>query len=250
MLIILETRRSWCYLNNIKHTSQSLLLAKERGEGVRSEIKMKYLFLIIILLYSTYVFAGGNEAKEVIVKYSTEINKASVETGISPRLLASIIYAEHKLNYNLEDEVLDGILAKIGYNSSVGVAQIKVNTAEWIERQVHDKRSVFYLGNKIEDLLPVNSERSKLIKILSDPAKNILFAACYIAMIEKLWYKEFNLFSLEHVKTGIIATLYCLGLVRANGKIRFPHEYAKMNNFGKTAQEFYNSFNLRNIFTQ
>ena len=211
---------------------------------------MQTLVLFIVIIFSVRIFPGDKEAHNILLKHQSEINNAALETGVSARLLASIIYAEHKLNYNLEDKILDGVLAQIGYNSSVGVAQIKVNTASWIKENIHNVNSPFYLGNKIMILVPDTKSREKTIEELSDPKLNILYAACYIAMIEKLWNVQFTDFSLGKIKEGIIATLYCLGIVRSDGSIRYPHMDAKMNNFGTTAQEFFGSFQLRSEFDQ
>lgn len=211
---------------------------------------MKILVLFIIITASVSIFPGDKEAENTLLKYKSEIDYAALETGISSRLLASIIYAEHKLNYNLEDKILDGVLAQIGYNSSLGVAQIKVNTALWIKGQIHNVNSPFYLGSKIMFLIPNTKSREKTIEELSDPKKNVLYAACYIAMIEKLWDVQFTDLSLGKIKEGIIATLYCLGIVKSDGSIRNPHQDAEMNNFGKTAQEFFDSFQLRSEFEQ
>ena len=206
---------------------------------------MKSIFILLLL---PTLFLSKPDSETTLLKYSKEIKVAAEKTGISPRLLASIIYAEHKLNYTLTDKVLDGVLAHIGYNSSVGVAQIKVNTAEWIERQLHNKKSPFYLGDDISFMVTISKDREQIIDKLSKPEINIFYAACYAAMIEKYWRKEFNAFSLGDKKVGIIATLYCLGIIKSNGEMRYPHRGAKMNNFGKTAEEFYDSFLLRSEF--
>jgi ABC-type Fe3+-citrate transport system substrate-binding protein len=156
-----------------------------------------YLFVLLLV---TPIFAGQKDAEETLIKYQKEINNAATEVNISPRLLASVIYAEHKLNYNLEDEVLDGVLANIGYNSSVGVAQVKVSTAAWIEKQLHNKKSAFYLYLGCDSLLSVSKDRSELITRLTEAKTNILYAACYIAMIEKLWNNILNIYPLEDIK--------------------------------------------------
>ncbi len=207
-----------------------------------------YMLIVLVLLFTSTVFHNGSKAGRTLEKYADEINYAAKVVHISPRLLASIVYAEHKLNYTLSDEVLDGVLAHIGYNSSVGVAQVKVNTAGWIEKQLLNRNSDFYLGDDISILIKKSTNREDLIGKLLKPDLNLLYAACYIAMIEKLWVGKFDVFSSSQNQVGIIASLYCLGLKKSDGELRLPHEGAKMNEFGKTAQEFYDSLLFRKRF--
>ena len=208
---------------------------------------IKIIYVIIFYIAVT-VNALGADQKEIIVENKAYINKYAKVFDISPRLLASIIYSEHKLNLMPGESTLDYIFAKSGYNSSLGVAQIKISTAEWIEQQLNNKQSQFYLGVSISNLIKVSSSRSEVINKLSDPQTNILYATCYVAMILKLWGDELSFSELREIKVGITATLYTLGIVDSEGKTRKPHSNAGMNNFGKTAQEFYTSFMLREEF--
>ena len=130
----------------------------------------------------------------------------------------------------------------------MGIAQVKISTAIWIEKQIHNSKSQFYLGEKIEKQIPISNDWEEVIKKLENPQTNIIYAACYIAMINKLWEPVFKLSGLEDNKVGIIAAIYSLGILDINNQIRKPHPNAKMNEFGETAQEFYQSFSLRDLF--
>ncbi len=46
-------------------------------------------------------------------------------------------------------------------------------------------------------------------------------------MIEKLWNIQFMDISLGKIKDGIIATVYCLGIIKSDGSIRYPHPDAE-----------------------
>jgi len=208
----------------------------------------KKIICVIIFSLAVTINVLGSDQKEILVENKAYINKYAKIFEVSPRLLASIIYSEHKLNLKPGESTLDYIFAKSGYNSSLGVAQIKISTAEWIEQQINNKQSQFYLGVSISNLIKVSSSRSEVINKLSDPQTNILYAACYVAMILKLWGDELNFSELREIKVGITATLYTLGIVDSEGKTRKPHPNAGMNNFGKTAQEFYTSFMMRKEF--
>ncbi len=214
--------------------------------------KLFVTIFLSVLISHQYVFSKNiaelTSEEELLLKYKNEILEAAEQLNISPRIIASIIYAEHKLNVKLGENILDYVFAKSGYNSSMGIAQVKINTAFWIEEQIHNPQSQFYLGEEIRNKVPQSRNWEELIDKLDNPKTNIFYASCYIAMINKLWEPVLELINSGKNKVGIIATIYSLGIFDSNNKARNPHIDAKMNNFGKTAQEFYNSFSLRNEF--
>ncbi|MDY0083685.1 MAG: hypothetical protein RBR74_10940 [Ignavibacteriaceae bacterium] len=209
------------------------------------------IFLLILIFYQNMLgknITGLTSEEELLLKYKYEIINASEQLNISSRIIASIIYAEHKLNVKLGESILDYIFAKSGYNSSMGIAQIKINTAIWIEEQTHNPGSRFYLGSEIQNKIFISRNRGEIIDRLEDSEKNIFYASCYIAMIMKLWQPILEIIESGSNKAGIIATIYSLGIIDENGKVREPHINARMNNFGKVSQEFYHSFLLRDVF--
>ncbi len=155
-------------------------------------------------------------------------------------------YAEHSLNYKLGENVIDYVLAKSGYNSSVGICQVKVKTAEWISEQVKNKKSEYYLGEDVR--YKFLNDKNKILENLETPGKNILYAACYVAMIKNVWYSELASPFLNDKAAGIAGTIYTLGIFKEDGSIKTPHFDAKMNEFGEKVQEFYNSYSLRDLF--
>lgn len=217
-------------------------------------LNIKIFLKIVLLIYLTTspVFCNikpkSSSEEEILHKYKNEIIKSANIVNISPRILASIIYAEHKLNFKFGEGVLDYVFAKSGYNSSIGFAQVQVNTGFWIEKQIHNPQSQFYLEKSVEAKLPATKDWDEMIEKLDTPEINILYAACYVAIINKLWEPFFDPFDSGNIKVGIIATIYSLGIIDSSNKIRDPHSNAQMNEFGKTAQEFYDSFSLRGEF--
>lgn len=205
--------------------------------------------LLLFFLFTTFVFASDKEERVVneMAEHQEFICSGARAFGISPRLVASVIYAERFLNYNWEDDLLDGFFAESGYNSSIGFAQIKVTTAFWIEKGVHNTRSLYYLGNDIECRITRSTSRPELIHRLLNDSINILYCCAYLAMIERRWENAKVLFS-ERTETGILATLYSLGVIRFDGTERTPHANPQMNHFGETAQRFYDGFVLRGVF--
>ncbi|MDE3057287.1 MAG: hypothetical protein KGJ59_04950 [Bacteroidota bacterium] len=216
---------------------------------------------MIRILAVSFLFIGvtiAGEKKEArvineIVEHYELINNAAHTIGISPRLAASVVFTERFLNYNWEDALLDGLFAQSGYNSSVGFAQIKVTTAFWIEKEAHDTQSLYYLGSETARRIPRSTSRSELIHRLLNDSINILYCCAYIAMIEQRWENAPTGFSTgaflsDQNKTGIIATLYSLGVIQSDGNERMPHPNPQMNHFGETAQRFYDGFVLRAEF--
>lgn len=180
-----------------------------------------------------------------LVTHKDLIIRAAMTVDISSRIVASTIYTERLLNYKWDDAILDNVLAKSGYNSSVGFSQIKLNTAFWIEEELNNPAGKYYMGNNIASHFKRSRSRDELIEKLVNDSTNIHFCAVYLAMIQKRWSKDFQ-FKLDN-ETGILATIYSLGVFMSNGEERKPHGNPQMNIFGKKAQEFYNGFILKEI---
>lgn len=50
--------------------------------------------------------------EELLLQWKDEITTAAELVGMSPRIIASIIYAEHKLNVKTGENILDYVLQK------------------------------------------------------------------------------------------------------------------------------------------
>ena len=184
----------------------------------------------------------------LLVEHRAEIHDAAKAYGISARLLASVVYAERSSNIRPGEDVVDVVLARTGYNSSVGLAQVKVETAFWITEQLSDPKSPFYLTPEKAQILPLPKGRQELIDPLAEPRTNLLFAAAYLEIIARHWATVLETMQSTSDRVALLGTLYSLGLERADGSGRSPHTDAKPNRFGQIAQEFYDSFLLRQEF--
>lgn len=165
--------------------------------------------------------------------------------GVNPRLMVSVIYAEQVLNVTWGDKELDIPLAKAGLNTSVGLGQVKVSTAEWIEHQMCDSASLYFLGDSIRKKFPFSFSRADLVDRLAIPKWNCYYVAGYLAMILKRW-SEAGV-PLHH-RVVIAATLYSAGVEKSGREIRKPHSNPISNNFGRLADAFYESESLLSIF--
>lgn len=118
--------------------------------------------------------------------------------------------------------------AIVGLNISVGIAQVKIDTANQLI-----KRSL-YNPNPNDKKLPFvgvlsNSDRKYLYKYLIQPKHNIRFAAALIRAFIDDWKKEIDLSE----KSEILATLYHL-------PYRKPHSKPEADKRGnQIAIEFY-----------
>jgi hypothetical protein len=192
--------------------------------------------------------ASAAQVEATLQEHHSAITRAAGDFSVSPRLLAAVMFAEHSLNRKPGKSLAETFLAKCGYDSSIGIAQIRVSTAEWIERQVHDRTSPFALDATADARLPFSQTRGDLIQILEEPSGNLSYAAAYIAIIQKAWSAVLATPAIAPRRAGIIATLYSLGLRRPDGSIRGPHQDANTNTLGDVAQAFFDGDALRAEF--
>jgi len=64
------------------------------------------------------------------------IASASEKFDVNPAYLSAIIYTERTKNFDWTDEAFDEVIARVGQNSSLGFAQVKMKTAYFIEKQL------------------------------------------------------------------------------------------------------------------
>jgi len=203
-----------------------------------------------ILIFFSGVISAQTDDSELLSKNAHNITHAARSFEISPRLLASIVYVEQTENVKPGEKFLDVVFAHSGYNASVGFAQMKVSTGAWLEVQIHSRSGDFYLGENKRVLISPSRDRDELIRKLSADSVNLLYAAAYLAMIEKLWNNTLRAPWLQNSRIGILATLYSLGIVKPDGSLRMPHDHAAMSQFGRVAQAFFDSFMLREEFPE
>lgn len=201
------------------------------------------LFLIIFWLGISKTAAEEPEnVKQLLTENKDLIYSSAVFFNVQPRLIAAIIYAERTLNVNWMEGQLDLLLAKAGYSSSIGIGQIKIHTAEWIEKKLHDPTSKYYLGDVYRSYLSKSKSRDELIIRLEYPKWNIEYLAAYIAMFCHRWLNDG--FDISN-RPDIIGTLYSLGPYRvSDSSERKPHGNPKSNHFGEETAKVYYSDQL------
>lgn len=164
----------------------------------------------------------------------SSINSAANLFHIKTRILSVIIFTERYLNYSFLDNMMDFLLLDFGINASVGFAQVKFNTAKWIEQQINSKSGRAYFSKEILKKISLSKTNSELKSRLENDSLNILYAAGDLAVIIKRW-KTFKQDIDDDIP--ILATLYSHGYMHPTHKV-------EINTFGKKAEEFYYSKNV------
>ncbi len=172
-------------------------------------------------------------ADRVITDNSQFIINAAAEFGVNPGILAATIYAEQRLNVNWIDDATDGIGGFYGIDTSIGVAQVKVSTAKFLEEQGYMLSITAADGGwNIPIIGFVNgTETMARAKMLENPEISIRYAAAYCAYIQDIWKNSYPEIS---GRTAIVATVYNLGHEKTS-----PNANPKPNNFGTFARDNY-----------
>lgn len=178
------------------------------------------------------------QAESVLLQHHDPICRAANAFGIKPRLAASVIFVEQFKNVNWVDRKLDVVFAKYGYNSSIGIGQVKVKTAEWIEQALHDSVNKYFPGGVFSAVIPQSGSRDTLVKRLSDPSWNANYVAANLRQILERWGRA----GVEIAsRVDILATLYSTGVVSGEREKKSPHPNPQPNEFGTLAKRFYDS---------
>ncbi len=172
-------------------------------------------------------YASTAAVKEKVVSVKQIIYKAAAYFNLDPFQLGAILIDEIARLAPFE-EITDSMSVRdIGANTSVGIAQIKIDTANNIIRKK------LYNPNPSDPKLPlkrINREsRAYLYDYLIQPQHNIFFESAILIDLINNW-KEF--IDLKN-RFNILATLYSLS--------RVPHADPRSNDRGnQISGEFYN----------
>ncbi|MBW7889313.1 MAG: hypothetical protein H3C35_13315 [Bacteroidetes bacterium] len=173
------------------------------------------------------------------IENKSAIDKVSQEFNLSPRILVSVLYAERGLNYSYLDEELDFLLIESGINASAGFSQIKYKTAKWIEKEMTNKKSQYWINEQAAILIGKSNDDKELIQKLSNIESNIRFAGAYLAMMIQRWKQD---------SINIAYSADTLGTMYSSG-ICSPKKFLFVNIVGNTAKEFYQSSKLNEYFS-
>ena len=174
-------------------------------------------------------------AEQVILDNAEHILYAAQHFDVDPATLASVIFAVHALNVDWIDAIADVPVAAFGINTSVGVAQVRMETAEAIEEAglmpviapvlLHDPSGFRHVYSSVQDRL----------NALRDPRTNVMYAAAYLRHQTNRWKDDFPEIS---NRPDILATVY-------NRTDTKPHDSPGSNEFGRFAA--HNHPRMKNI---
>ena len=201
--------------------------------------------------------------KEVFIRDQDIIKKASIDSGVSARLILGGVMGEQFRFFGNRRESFKQyfeplkILASLS-NTSFGIAGLKPKTVGIIEENLKNKTSIFYLGNQMENIvdykdtdLDINQARMDRITNVKNPYYSYLYVGLYMRQIIKQWEKAgFDISK----RPDILATLYNLGFPRSIPKENPISGGAVINvggvdyTFGDLGYEFYSSEELLDVF--
>lgn len=199
--------------------------------------------------------------KVAVAKDKSLIDSVANLTEVESRLIVAVLVGEQIRLFNSDREMYKkwiGPLKVLSVESvfSLGVTGIKVTTAQKIERNMKDRSSVFYLGEKYERLLDfqtgsIEEERFKRLTSFKNHYYSYLYAALNIKMLKVQWERAG--FPIAD-RPEILATLYNVGfevsVPKANpvvgGSTVMIHQ--KPYSFGAIAFEYYYSGELFDLF--
>ena len=185
--------------------------------------------------YSEYS-AKEEKAFEIIGTYAVTILEEAEYFEVDPFVVAGVIFAEQSLNVNFIDTITD-FTAKLGVNTSVGIGQVRLKTAQLVEEKTKITK-ITQVGTKLGILKVWNvpgvgevtgSKNYATARRLENDEQNIKYVAAYISYLQKYWYDAgYNISG----KPEILATLYNIG----EGS---PKSNPQPNDFGKYVGENY-----------
>jgi hypothetical protein len=189
------------------------------------------------------------------------IDSVAELTGVESRLIVSCLVGEQIRLFNSKREAYKkwiGPLKILTVESqfSLGVTGIKEQTAIDIEKNLHDPKSIYYLGDKYIHLLDFKTdnllnERVKRLVDYKNHYYSYMYAAIFLKQVKVQWEKAG--FPIDN-RPEILATLFNVGYPQSKPK-RNPRVggstikiYDKPHSFGAIAYEFYYSGELYDIF--
>lgn len=165
-------------------------------------------------------------ADRIIQNYAPVIKDTAMEFNVDPVVVAAVIYQEQATNVNFIDTLRDYIGALLYINTSIGIGQIRVKTAELLEKYYPNLKSHY----KEDSFTNTNIAR---IGRLRNPLINVRYVAAKINFTQERWAKA----GLDiQNRPEILGTLYNIEDVE---KPIEPHPNPKANEFGNGVKNNY-----------
>lgn len=204
------------------------------------------------------VVSGG------LTKDAGLIHRVAMETGVSARMIATVIVPEQTRFFTSNREVFKRYfepLKILGSLSqfSLGVSGIKEETADKIEQYANDPQSPFYPGDGLAELIAYpdgvdhDSELFNRLTDAKDHYYSLLYTALYIKEIEMQWKRAgFDISK----NPEAVATLFNIGFQSSNPNANPRAAGAAIETggntyvYGELGALFYNSNELEDLFAK
>ena len=137
------------------------------------------------------------KASQVIVNNKSNITSSAQSTGVNAQTLAAIIYTEQHYNVNARDIIDYTAHMVTGVDTSLGIAQVRVSTAAFIEDQGYMP--------KTKGTLRLNRFQVIATMLNSNDSVSINYAAAYLAYFQDTWAGAYPNITND---LGVLGTLY------------------------------------------
>ena len=165
-------------------------------------------------------------AAQLVKTHRATIKAAAQEFRVAPAVVGAVIYQEQATNVNFVDTLTDYIGGLLHLNTSIGIGQVRINTAQELEDIYHELKPETNLSLPTDDTF-VRVER------LKDPYTNIRYVAAKLRFSQERWgRKEFDISD----KPEILGTLYNIEDVANPIE---PHANPQTNDFGAGVKKNY-----------
>ncbi len=168
---------------------------------------------------------GGDldDAKKVIEENREHILEMAALYGVDPKVVAGAIFTEQAMNVDWKDSA-DGFLGFYGLDTSIGVGQVRMSTAKFVEDQGYLNKSS---GEEGGWALPFGgflngTETMAREQRLEDPRTNIAYVAAYLKHFQDTWAEEYPAIAQD---PAILGTLYNLGHEKVPNGSPEPNEF-------------------------
>lgn len=170
------------YVNGTRHFKSTDAISVYVAHYIASHVEADHAFIKTYDGHKAFV----DQIRDLVVQNTSIIKQAAKEFNIDPYLLGSIVIDE-SVRLGAFEEVRDSFfLQLVGRNVSVGIAQLKLETANGLIK------GEFYNPNPEDKKLPFidqlrNDDRRYLYQYVSPPKHNLRFAAAFLRSLIDEW---------------------------------------------------------------
>mgnify|MGYP006869357050 CR=1 FL=1 len=199
--------------------------------------------------------------KESIINDKKSIDSAARVSGVESRLVVCCLIGEQIRMFNSKREIYKSYIAPMKVLSveskfSLGVTGIKDFTAMEIERNLKNKKSPYYLGEKYEHLLDfktddIEKERYDRLVDYKNHYYSYLYAALYVHQVKKQWERaKYDISNRPEILTTLFNVGFASSVPKPNPEVGGSHIEigGKIYTFGAVAFDFYYSGELAKEF--